>query len=472
MSSKVIEYFLELTKIPHCSGEEQQISDYLVRFARERNLRVVQDESLNVIIYKPATPGYEDQAAIILQGHMDMVCVKQDELAFDFASQPLPVVIDGDTIRTEGTTLGADNGIAVAMIMAILDDTALSHPPIEALITTDEEVGLLGAASIDGSLFKGRTLINLDSEEEGVYLTGCAGGVRNVIELPVDFTRPTKAKAYDIRIHGLAGGHSGMEIDKNRANAIKLLGRLLSQLAEVELARLEGGEKMNAIAKQAMATIVTDQDIDQSIGEMAETFRSEYAVSDPELKVSVTAAELPDKVMTREIAQKIISLLQLIPQGVQAMSQHIPGLVETSTNLGVLAATKDSVLFESAHRSSLESKKAILTDQLARLAEVFGAKATTQGDYPGWAYQPDSPIRDRFVQAYQAMTGREAKTSAIHAGVECGILQDRIGQLDMISLGPNMADVHTPFERLSISSSEQTYQLLIEVLSRRSDNSL
>lgn len=466
MSSKVIDYFLELTEIPHCSGDEKQISDYLVQFARDRNLRVVQDEALNVVIYKPASPGKADLAPVILQGHMDMVCVKLDELEFDFATQALPVVIEGDTIRTEGTTLGADNGVAVAMIMAILDDADLEHPPIEALITTGEEVGLIGAAAIDGSLFQGSRLINLDSEEEGVYLTGCAGGVRNVIELPVEYVSPRFSKAYEVRLHGLAGGHSGIEIDKNRANANKLMGRLLAGLGDIEIAFLAGGEKMNAIAKQATLTLVANDDISRRADELAGEFQAEYSVSDPDLTITVCPAELPDRVLSAASAAKVVDLLQLIPQGVQAMSQHVAGLVETSSNLGVVTQEGDRILFESAHRSSLESKKAVLTDLFDRLARLFGGETIRQGDYPGWAYQPQSPLRDLFVETYQTITSQPASTTAIHAGVECGILQESIGQLDMISLGPKMADVHTPFECLSIASTHRTYELLTTVLAK------
>ena len=465
-TSKVVDYFLELAKIPHCSGEEKQISDYLVQFAEQRNLKVIQDDALNVIIYKPASPGYEDKPALILQGHMDMVCVKLDELDFDFATQPLPVVIDGDTIKTEGTTLGADNGIAVAMAMAILDDNTLDHPPIEVLITTDEEVGLLGAASVDGSLFQGKTLINLDSESEGIFLTGCAGGVRNVIEIPVNYMKPKNQLAYQLRIYGLAGGHSGVEIDKNRANSNKLLGRVLSELKEIEIASVSGGEKMNAIAKQSFATIVSNEDISDKIDQLAAVFQKEYAESDPGLHVMITPVDVPDKVLDAESAQRVIGLLNLVPQGVQAMSQHFPGLVETSTNFGVLLSEDDVVKFESAHRSSVESKKKVLIDQFEYLAQAFGGTAITQGNYPGWEYNPDSKIRELFKQTYSQITGQEAVTTAIHAGVECGILQDKIGQLDMISLGPNMADVHTPFESLSISSSKKTYDLLVDVLKR------
>lgn len=466
MQSKVIDYFLELTKIPHCSGEEKQISDYLVQFAKDRNLKVVQDEALNVIIYKNASPGYESKEPVILQGHMDMVCVKLDELYFDFNTQPLPIVIDGDWLKTEGTTLGADNGIAVAMAMAILDDNTLQHPPIEILITTDEEVGLLGAASVDGSLFKGRTLINLDSEEEGTFLTSCAGGVRNVIELPVTYTEPKKSHAYEIRIFGLAGGHSGIEIHTNRANSNKLLGRVLSALGDVEVARVSGGEKMNAIAKQSFATVVSNEGLAEQLEDLANTFQTEYSVSDPGLNISVTGVEMPEKVFDEQSKEKVIALLTLIPQGVQAMSQHMEDLVETSSNLGVLVTEEGVVKFESAHRSSIESKKKILVDQFELLAKAYGGKAMTQGDYPGWEYNPQSAIRELFQETYKEITGKDTITTAIHAGVECGILQNKIGQMDMISLGPNMADVHTPFERLSLSSSEKTYHLLTEVLKR------
>lgn len=464
--NKVMDFFIELTKIPHCSGEEKQISDYLVNFAKERNLKVVQDEANNVIIWKPASAGKEQEPTVILQGHMDMVCVKSDELDFDFSSQPLPVVFDGDMLKTEGTTLGADNGIAVAIMMAILDDNSLVHPPLEMLITTDEEVGLLGAASIDGSLFNGRTLINLDSEEEGIYLTGCAGGVRNVLELPVTFTNPTKDQAYQVRIFGLAGGHSGMEIDKNRANSNRLLGRLLMNLNDVEIANVSGGEKMNAIAKQSFATIVANEDVTSAIQELEQVFQSEYAISDPGLAISVKTVDKPDQVLDQESAKKLVALLNLIPQGVQAMSQHIPGFVETSSNFGVLSIEDNKVLFESAHRSSVETKKQLLVKQFEYLAQAFGGSVHTQGDYPGWEYNPESSIRELFKKTYQEITGKEAVTTAIHAGVECGILQDKIGKLDMISLGPNMADVHTPYECLSISSTNRTYQLLTEVLKR------
>lgn len=464
--NKVLDFFVELSKIPHCSGEEKQISDYLVHFAQKRNLRVVQDKANNVIIWKPASPGNEDKQPIILQGHMDMVCVKLDELDFDFSTQPLPIVIDGDTLRTEGTTLGADNGIAVAMMMAILDDETLVHPPLEILITTDEEVGLLGAASIDGSLFKGRTLINLDSEEEGIYLTGCAGGVRNVIELPVEYTEAQKTKAFEIRIHGLAGGHSGIEIDKNRANANRLLGRVLSALGDIEVADVRGGEKMNAIAKQSYATILAESDVANPVRELEQMLQNEHSVSDPELALTIREIDVPERVFTAESLQKVLALMNLVPQGVQAMSQHIAGFVETSTNFGVLTTDETKVTFESAHRSSLESKKQLLVKQFEFLATAFGGTATTQGDYPGWAYNPKSTIRDLFMETYQEVTGNTATAMAIHAGVECGILQDKIGQLDMISLGPNMADVHTPLERLSISSTHNTYQLLLRVLEK------
>lgn len=463
-NNKVFDFFVELTKIPHCSGQEKQISDYLVQFAKDRNLEVIQDEANNVIIKKPGSAGYEDHDPVILQGHMDMVCVKTDELEFDFDTMPLPIHIEGDWLKTKGTTLGADNGIAVAMAMAILDDNTLKHPPLEVLITTDEEVGLLGAAAVKGEYFKGRTLINMDSEEEGIYLTGCAGGARNIIELPVKFEENTFDRAFKVRVHGLAGGHSGIEINKNRANANKLIGRLLNSLGMIRLVSLSGGEKMNAIAKQAFATFVTNGDISLKVQEMEKVFQNEYASSDPSIKIDFEAVEKPEFMMEKESSKKALALLIIIPHGVQAMSQFIPELVETSTNLGVVETDGNVIKFESAHRSSLESKKQALIKKFAMLAELFEARPVVQGDYPGWEYKPESKIRDLFVKKYEEITGKKAETTAIHAGVECGILQRNIGELDMISFGPNMHDVHTPFERLSVSSTKKTYELLLGVL--------
>lgn len=463
---KVLQYFEEMTTIPHCSGNEATYSNYLVNFAKEHGLEVHQDDHYNVIIKKPGTKGKEDLAPVIIQGHMDMVCVKEDDLEFDFDTMALPIYVDGDFLKSKGTTLGGDNGIAVAMALAILDSDELEHPPLEVLITTEEEVGLLGAAALQGEHLQGETLINLDSEEEGVFLASCCGGVRNFIDIPVEYQDNPHKHSYKLRIFGLKGGHSGMEINTHRASANKLLARVLLQL-EVEVGYLEGGEKMNSIAKQAIAHVSSASDLTEHLQELEETFKKEYAGTDDAIEISVEALDSLEKVFTEESKKRVLAALQVVPQGVQAMSQHMEGLVETSSNFGVLSTTEEAVRIESSHRSSVESKKQDLVKLFEAIATLSGGKTHTQGDYPGWEFVPESAIRDLFVEVYEELSGEQAKVEAIHAGLECGVIQDCIGRdLDMVSLGPNMAEVHTPNERLSLSSVKRTYDLVVEVLRR------
>lgn len=466
MENKVLDFFGEITKIPRCSGEEKAISDYLVAFAKERGFSVHQDKALNVIMKKPGSLGREGEAPVILQGHMDMVCVCEEGMDFDFSTSPIPTYIEGDFLKTRGTTLGADNGIALAMILAIFDDKTLSHPPLEALITTDEEVGLLGAAAVDGKLFEGRILINIDSEEEGVFLSSCAGGVRNTITMPIEEKDNVKKKSYELSITGLKGGHSGMEIDKGRGNAIKLMGRLLERLGSIRLVSLEGGEKMNAIPSSAKAVITTNESIQEEVERSEQIFRNELAFSDPDVSIHYREIPLPEKAMSQASTQNVISMLYVIPHGVLNMSMSMPGLVETSTNLGILRMSKDKVLFESSHRSSVESQKTMVLRQFDKIAGLVGGRSDSSGNYPGWQFEPESAIRETFIRSYQDLFGKEAKVEAIHAGLECGILQERIGKMDMVSFGPNLYDVHTPKERVSISSVNRSYELLVDVLKR------
>jgi dipeptidase D len=465
--NRALLYFEKMTEIPRCSGNEKAVSDWLVKFARDRELEVHQDKALNVIIKKSGSKGRENHSPVILQGHMDMVCVKEESCEFDFEKDAIPIDVDGDWIVTKGTTLGADNGIAVAMILALLDDMELEHPPIEALITTNEEVGLLGATAVNGELFHGRTLINLDSEEEGVFLTSCAGGVRNVLTLPARWKQNKKKNAFEITIRGLLGGHSGMEIHKGRANANRLMGRLLEEVGGgARIAFLEGGEKMNAIPSKARAIITMNGSPESVVKKMQRIFSQEYRVNDPDIIIELRETELPEKAVSSGTTEKIIALLQLIPDGVQSMSQEVDGLVETSSNLGVVRLTDREVLFENAHRSSVESKKVLLIKKFEQLAILAGAGIIIQGNYPGWQYSPVSPIRELFMKTYKEITGKDAIQDAVHAGLECGILQEKLKEADVISLGPDMLDVHTPNERLSISSTERTYALLTEVLRR------
>lgn len=463
---KMLQFFEDITRIPRCSGSEKAISDYLVAFAKTRNLSVHQDKALNIIIKKDGSPGRENEAPVILQGHMDMVCVCEAGLAFDFATLPIPMYREGDWIKARGTTLGADNGIAMAMILTLLDAQSLSHPPLEALITTNEEVGLLGAGAVDGKLFQGRTLINLDSEEEGVFFSSCAGGVRDTLSLPVEFKPNVKKRAFELSLSGLKGGHSGMEIDKGRANAIKLMGRLLERLGSIRLVRLEGGEKSNAIAATAKALITTNEDVTAEVKRSLEIFRSEYATADPGVTITVKEVELPEEAMSQESTEKVIALLYVIPHGVLGMSADMPGLVETSTNLGLVHTDKNKVLFENAHRSSVETQKEMVLRHFKKIAYLAGGRSDTSGNYPGWKFEPESEVRQLFLDTYRELFGKDAKVAAIHAGLECGILQERIGKMDIVALGPNMHGAHTPEEKVSISSVERVYNLLVKVLER------
>ncbi|HAS74266.1 MAG TPA: aminoacyl-histidine dipeptidase [Clostridiales bacterium UBA8960] len=469
----VFKNFEALTQIPRESGNEAAVADFLERFAKGLGLEVIKEPSNNLIITKPATPGYENAKTVILQGHTDMVCVKLDTFDFDFNSQPIPLVIDGDFIKTKGTTLGADNGIAVAMTMSILESNDLEHPKLVALFTTNEETGMDGVMSLDPEHVKGDILINLDSEEEGTLLASCAGGVKNITEIDMDLIDHQDDLAYNLVISGLAGGHSGIEIGKNRANAIKLMGRTLSIFKAhfpFSLFEIHGGEKMNAIAKRSEMrfTIASDtrylmEDLVESI---EETFKSEYEVSDPAIKIEVTKCDMPQKVFDQDSTDKIEKLLRLTPFGVYTMSAGMPGLVESSNNLGVLEQNGNTIKLINAVRSSVKSKKQELNEMMGLICESVGGRNALMADYPEWPYKVESKIRDLMKETYLELYGKELKVDAIHAGLECGFLKEKVGDIDMISLGPNMHDVHTPFERLSIGSTARTYAFLCEVLKR------
>ncbi len=462
---RVMFYFEELTRMPHESGNEKEISDYLLDFAKTNKLEAVQDKALNIIIRKPASKGYENYDAIILQGHMDMVCAKEKDSSFDFNNDALDIFIDEDFIKAKGTTLGADNGIAVAMSLALLEDENAIHPPLEVLFTTEEETGMGGASNVDGSLFSGKTLINIDSEEEGEFCVSCAGGVRVKFNQPFELVENTFEKSYEIGISNLTGGHSGMEINKGRANAIKLLGRVLSHLrGDIGITRLEGGEKMNAIAKRAKAIISSNIDLTSEIEELKEQFKIEFRNTDQNLEISINEIEKEEYMMNTTSQFKLTNVILVMVNGVQTMSSDIDGLVESSTNIGVLSTVENEVVFESAVRSSVDSLKREIIGRLKGLSDLSGGKIALESDYPEWTFNPDSKIRESMKDVYKKMYGNEAKIMAIHAGLECGILKRQIGDIDMISFGPNMWDVHTPDEHVSISSIQRSYEFLKEVL--------
>lgn len=466
---RVFYYFEELCKIPHGSGNTKQISNYLVSFAKEHGLEYVQDEMNNVVIYKPATKGYEDAPAVILQGHMDMVCEKRPDVEHDFTKDPLNISVQDGYVTANGTTLGGDDGIAVAYGLALLESEDIAHPALEVLITVDEEIGLLGAEGIDCSVLKGKRLINLDSEAEGSLWISCAGGLSGISTIPVQRVEAEGQKAA-VKITGLMGGHSGAEIDKKRANANVLMGRFLYSLQKetaYEIISLAGGQKDNAITREADAELLVEDinAVKACAEKLQKGFREEYAGTDEKITVEITdLGAASAKVLHPTSREKVLFFLMEVPFGIQKMSGTIDGLVETSTNIGIVKLGEDEFLGSSSVRSSVEVAGAALSDKICYLTEFLGGEYTVQGAYPAWEYRKDSPLRDRMVEVYEEMYGEKPNVVAIHAGLECGLFYKKIEGLDCVSLGPNMKDIHTSEEMLDIASTERVWKYLVKVL--------
>lgn len=466
--ASVFGYFEEICAIPHGSRNTRQISDYLVNFAKAHELRYIQDEADNVILFAEGTCGMEDRPAVILQGHMDMVCEKDADCAIDMATQGLDVTHDDRMVFARGTTLGADNGIAVALGLALLADKTIAHPPLEVVITSDEEIGLLGAAAIDLSELAGRRLINLDSEGEGIFTVSCAGGATAAITLPVE-RRAVYGPCVRLMVDGLQGGHSGTEIDKNRANANKIMGTFLERIQKLMplcLTTLAGGSKDNAIPRSCQATVVAMgihlERINTIAQELQEQVRREY--DEPEAVVQAFDVDaLGGNALSTQSTSRIIGLLSGHPNGIQAMSQDIPGLVQTSLNLGIVKLG-DRFTATSSVRSSVNAEKEELLAQLSKLAAMFDGTYSQSGDYPAWEFKKDSPLRQTMVRVYTELFGKAPEVIALHAGLECGLFSEKIPELDSVSIGPQMYDVHTSRERLDIGSVERTWQFLLAVL--------
>lgn len=471
--NNVFKFFEDICSIPHGSTNVKQISDYLVNFAKERNLKCRQDEKYNVIIWKDGSKGYEDSPAVILQGHMDMVAVKVDGCTKDMATEGLDLEINGDLLSAKDTSLGGDNGIAVAYALAILDSDEIAHPPIEAIFTVDEEIGMLGADFINVSDLKGRIFLNMDSEDEGIFTVSCAGGASAICSIPYGKVEMSAAQM-KIRLDGFLGGHSGVEIDKGRLNANKALGRVLLALSnkiDIQLVTLSGGEKDNAIAKFSEAVVAVPEDLLPQAKEAVEqTFakiQEEYKAVEPSLKLSTDTVETKSIIcMAKTSTKAVIMALVTMPNGIQRMNPEMKGMVQTSLNLGILKTEEDSVVLSFAVRSSSQTEKEYLLDKLCALTGIFGGTVQIVGNYPGWEYKADSKIRDIMVETYQEQSGKEAVVEGIHAGLECGIFASKLPGLDAISFGPQMRDVHTTNEVLSISSTKRTWELLLKALEK------
>lgn len=475
--SSVFRYFGEICSIPHGSGNVKEISDYCVKFAKEHGLLYRQDDSYNVVIKKPASKGYEDREAVIIQGHLDMVSVKEEECSKNLESEGLDLECDDGYLYAKQTSLGADDGIAIAYALAILAADDIEHPAIESVFTVDEEIGMLGATAMDLSDIGGKYMLNIDSEEEGIFLAGCAGGATVKCKLPAERER-LKGRRVTIKIDNLTGGHSGVEIIYGRANANVLLGRVLRNISkecEIGIINVSGGEKDNAIAKFAEAKlIVSEENVDRLeviTTLMNDTIKAEYINTDSGMSIKAikgfeteAETEVEAEVMTKSCADRVITALVCLPNGVQKMSSDIEGLVQTSLNLGILECNDTEVIMSYSVRSAVSSEKEELIDRLECLTKQLGGICDISGQYPAWEYQRESKLRDVMTSVYEKMYGAAPQIQTIHAGVECGIIADKVKNLDCVSFGPDIKNIHTTKEKLDVASAKRTWELILEVL--------
>ena len=464
----VFTYFEKLCSVPHGSGNTKLISDYIVSFAKENSIRYVQDNMNNVLLFGEGTCGMENHEPVIIQGHMDMVCDKDADCPIDMDKEGLDITHDGEWVFAKGTTLGGDNGIAVAYAMALLADKSIPHPPLEVILTVDEETGMYGAGAIDLSSLKGRKMLNLDCEEEGIFTVSCAGGARANLHLPVT-RRAVYGPCVKLTVEGLQGGHSGVEIHKNRANANKVMGEFLSRvqtLMPVCITKLQGGAKDNAIPHSCEATLVALGMYIERINEVAAQLQKEIREQYDEPNAIIRGDDvdaLGGNALTTECSAKVIALLNAAPNGIAAWSKDIDGLVQTSLNLGVVTLDEELSL-SWALRSSVNAERDALAEKLKALADFHDARLEVSGTYPAWEYKKDSVLRDTMIKTYTKMYGKTPDVVAIHAGLECGLLSEKLPGLDCVAIGPDMQDIHTSRERLNIASTKRTWEFIQAVL--------
>lgn len=470
---KLFHFFEDISAIPRGSANEKAISDYLVAFAEERNLWYHRDALFNVIIKKPASAGAKEKPAVMLQGHTDMVCEKLAGVAHDFTTDPLDLIIKDGVLSANGTTLGGDNGAAVACMLAILDDDTLTHPALECVFTTQEEIGLNGAEALDKSLLSARTMINLDSEDEGVATVSCAGGLRFALTRPI-----TRSKKEGMLLHleatGLLGGHSGTDINKEHQNANLLMARMINHLfhnTDALLVDFNGGTKDNAIPRETSATLFYSDEVAAKNAEnlalaLSADFSSEICPYEPAFQFLVSTENETADVISAEDGKAFITAMCLAPNGVQFRNMNLDGFTVTSLNLGIAATDETSASLVFAPRSSVATLMSALKEKLCLLAETFGFEVSMHGEYPGWSFAEVSPIRDVFVQSYKELFHDDLKIEAIHAGLECGLFSDAIPGLDAIAVGPTIRGCHTPDEHLPLDSFERFYELLTDVLKK------
>lgn len=468
---KVFQFFEELCQIPHATFDTKRISDHCVKFAKDRGLEVTQDEANNVIIRKGGTEGYENSDPIILQGHLDMVCVKTPDSKHDFDNDPLDLYVEDGFVKAKDTSLGGDDGIAVAMAMAVLDSDDIAHPPIEAVFTTDEETGMGGAGAIDLYVLKGKKLINIDSEIEGILTAGCAGGISMMAEIPVK-REEREGTLVTLDVCGLQGGHSGIEIDKQRGNAHKLMGRLLSEIgreAEIYLVDITGGEKDNVISMSSVANILVAKEDASKVVKAAEEMKAvldnEFMGDEPTLAINTEMIESAKaNVCDRESTDNVVNYLVICPNGVQAFSRKLTGLVESSLNLGIMRTEEGYIKAGHMIRSSVESQKQLMYKQMDALTKVFGGKTEISSEYPAWQYNPNSELCGLMEKIYEDLFHEAPQVFAVHAGLECGLFLGKRSDLDCVSVGPNLLDVHSFNEKVDIASVERTWKYLKAIL--------
>lgn len=468
--ARVLYWFEEINKIPRGSGNEKAISDMLYSFAKERGLYVRQDEANNIIIKKPASMGMEAVPPILIQGHMDMVCEKNPDVIHDFEKDPIAVIYDGDFIRADGTTLGADDGIAVAYALAILESNEVVHPELQVLITTDEEVGMGGASVVDCKDITARRVINIDSEDEGVFTVGCAGGMKTTSRIPVKYEPTGQREGAWLTVGGLMGGHSGVDIIKQRANANKLLVRALSTLSEkmdIRVSSMYGGAKDNAIPRDAGCFVALCpggfEGAAKILRELEATINKEYSMQKETIVLSLKQCDTEEKVFTPESLKRAIAAVMLMPNGVLAMNTEL-NMPETSNNTGVVKTADEEVIITCAVRSSVISRKYDVYSKIKALTELAGGTCEYKGNYPACEYKSDSELLKQSEKIFESEYNYKPRVETIHAGLECGLLGEKLPGAEMISIGPDILDIHTPSERADIASIERTWKFILRLL--------
>ena len=459
----VVRFFEEFSRIPHGSGNTAMIADYLVDFARARGLDYVRDGADNVVIRKTATAGYENRPAIIFQGHLDMVAEKKPGAAIDMEKEGLTLYRDGDFLKAKDTTLGGDDGVALAYALAVLDSDDIPHPDFEAVFTSDEEIGLLGAVALSPEAVKGRLLINIDSDAEGIFTVGCAGGMRSDISLPVK-REDYAGESYRLKASGFKGGHSGVEIDKGRVNACKALAEILAKIDGIRINEIRGGNADNAIPRECECVFTATGIDTANVAGLADEVIAKFIDIEPEAKASLELCETCAPALSEDSSRAVVALLNELPSGIIAMSSDIDGLVETSLNMGILKTTESSVDVSFSVRSAKGAEKRALGDRLAAIAASYGASCSERGEYPAWEYKQDSHLRDVMVGVYEKIYGKTPEILIIHAGLECGIFSEKLPGIDCVSIGPDNFDIHTTEERLSLSSLARVWEYLKAVL--------